>query len=174
MLHPRSMRAYARSSSIAFGLNSMLLSVLSDLMLRQRMQILAHNLSSALQKQPSNPDWTGGFACQCEYTCCSCAAAAKLHPLCRGQHAVARFATLGILVAGICAVSFGPFIVQGQLPQVCISTAMLLAACSCLSRSTLTATLYVFCRSPAVSSECRAERSCSYPEHACIGRTGQG
>ena len=41
----------------------------------------------------------------------------RLH-VCRGAHALRRFAVLGACVAGVFAVSFGPFILQGQLRQV--------------------------------------------------------
>ena len=37
---------------------------------------------------------------------------------CRGHHAVRRFVTLGAAVTSVCALSFGPFILTGQLSQV--------------------------------------------------------
>ncbi|KAK9828093.1 hypothetical protein WJX81_002987 [Elliptochloris bilobata] len=37
---------------------------------------------------------------------------------CRGPHAMRRFAVLGACVAGVFAVSFGPFVLAGQLRQV--------------------------------------------------------
>ncbi|KAK9812084.1 hypothetical protein WJX73_004950 [Symbiochloris irregularis] len=41
-----------------------------------------------------------------------------LRHYCRGQHAVQRFLSLGIIVLAVCAVSFGPFIAHGQIKQV--------------------------------------------------------
>lgn len=41
--------------------------------------------------------------------CCCC---------CRGPHALQRFVTLGLAVMSVCAASFGPFIMAGQLSQV--------------------------------------------------------
>lgn len=56
--------------------------------------------------------------------------------ICRGAHALGRFAVLGACVAGVFAASFGPFVLQGQLRQVrfqvptmdveCLSTSYLL------------------------------------------------
>ena len=37
---------------------------------------------------------------------------------CRGPQAVQRFLTLGLAVMAVCSISFGPFILAGQLPQV--------------------------------------------------------
>ncbi len=42
---------------------------------------------------------------------------------CRGKQAVSRFLMLGAVVAAVFAISFGPFILAGQLQQVC--------TCSC-------------------------------------------
>ncbi len=38
--------------------------------------------------------------------------------LCSGPRALQRFITLGAIVALVFAVSFGPFVARGQLPQV--------------------------------------------------------
>ena len=39
---------------------------------------------------------------------------------CRGAHALHRFAALGLAVVSVCAASFGPFIMTGQLSQVSV------------------------------------------------------
>ena len=39
-------------------------------------------------------------------------------PRCRGPQAIQRFLVLGLAVMAVCSISFGPFILAGQLPQV--------------------------------------------------------
>lgn len=51
-------------------------------------------------------------------TCTVVLAALSHWYCCRGAHALHRFATLGVAVVSVCAASFGPFIMTGQLSQV--------------------------------------------------------
>ena len=50
---------------------------------------------------------------------CNCPASAdEARLVCRGRRGLVSFLQLGIIVLGICGLSFGPFIERGQLWQV--------------------------------------------------------